>query len=278
MSFKSTNLRMRGFTLIELLVVIAIIAILAAILFPVFGRARENARRSSCQSNLKQIALGWTQYTQDYDEAMLPISSNGGSTGIAYNWRHILQPYMKSQQVFKCPSSAGDINISYTYNGTVAQAGRKLAVIPLPSQTPLYIDAKGHTNVNMSLMFFAPSGTNGEAMASRRLNSASGTNHYNGNWGTGAREGLIDANKHMNGANYAYVDGHVKWLPHIRDDSTAVGGMGSTALAEEDRGIGPHRAGLDYNCDGTVGDGNLNNTTPSSNCASTVGGICRGMS
>lgn len=65
--------RTKGFTLIELLVVIAIIAILAAILFPVFARARENARRSSCQSNLKQIALGWMQYNQDYDEMMVQI-------------------------------------------------------------------------------------------------------------------------------------------------------------------------------------------------------------
>jgi prepilin-type N-terminal cleavage/methylation domain-containing protein/prepilin-type processing-associated H-X9-DG protein len=87
----------RGFTLIELLVVIAIIAILAAILFPVFGRARENARRSSCVSNLKQIGLGVLQYTQDNDEGM-PRTYNPG-------FRDVLQPYIKSKQIFVCPSA-----------------------------------------------------------------------------------------------------------------------------------------------------------------------------
>src|SRR5437867_12863837 len=88
----------RGFTLIELLVVIAIIAILAAILFPVFGRARENARRSSCQSNLKQVGLGFMQYVQDYDELM----PNRLLGNVDLHTR--LQPYIKSTQIFNCPS------------------------------------------------------------------------------------------------------------------------------------------------------------------------------
>jgi prepilin-type N-terminal cleavage/methylation domain-containing protein/prepilin-type processing-associated H-X9-DG protein len=94
-----------GFTLIELLLVIAIIAILASILFPVFGRARENARRSSCQSNLKQIGLGIMQYTQDYDEHMPSCQmAVSGITGSG-NWQVLLQPYIKSYQLFQCPSN-----------------------------------------------------------------------------------------------------------------------------------------------------------------------------
>jgi prepilin-type N-terminal cleavage/methylation domain-containing protein/prepilin-type processing-associated H-X9-DG protein len=97
-----------AFTLIELLVVIAIIAILASILFPVFGRARENARRSSCQSNLKQIGLGIMQYTQDYDER-LPGRTMGanGSVAEANSWRRNLLPYTKSTQLFSCSSHSG---------------------------------------------------------------------------------------------------------------------------------------------------------------------------
>src|SRR5437868_2335727 len=99
----------KAFTLIELLVVIAIIAILAAILFPVFGRARENARRSSCQSNMKQLGIGFLQYNQDYDEKYpvgafnynLPVTT--GTSGPA-TWDYVLQPYLKSSQILTCPS------------------------------------------------------------------------------------------------------------------------------------------------------------------------------
>ena len=105
-----------GFTLIELLVVIAIIAILAAILFPVFARARENARRSSCQSNLKQIGLGVIQYTQDYDE--LGPRTSSFVDGLSIAWSQNIQPYMKSTQVFQCPSNSFNDRVS-----TPAQAG-----------------------------------------------------------------------------------------------------------------------------------------------------------
>jgi prepilin-type N-terminal cleavage/methylation domain-containing protein/prepilin-type processing-associated H-X9-DG protein len=102
----------RGFTLIELLVVIAIIAILAAILFPVFARAREKARQSTCQSNLKQIGLSLKMYAQDYDDTNLRMYFGTGSR--AYRWHQALQPYMKSTEMFRCLSSAQLVD---TYSG-----------------------------------------------------------------------------------------------------------------------------------------------------------------
>jgi prepilin-type N-terminal cleavage/methylation domain-containing protein/prepilin-type processing-associated H-X9-DG protein len=104
-----------GFTLIELLVVIAIIAILAAILFPVFARAREKARQASCQSNLKQIALAALMYGQDYDETYVRqrievgTPTNGQAT--SYTWGDMVMPYMKNMNLLDCPSSGRKISI-----------------------------------------------------------------------------------------------------------------------------------------------------------------------
>ena len=130
-------MKRKAFTLIELLVVIAIITIIAAILFPVFARARENARRASCMSNVGQIALGFMQYTQDYDEKLPLVNEPAGgqiypngsvvAAGGGLDWVHLLNPYVKSYQIFNCPSdsTSNDIykggalisgHMSYGYN------------------------------------------------------------------------------------------------------------------------------------------------------------------
>jgi prepilin-type N-terminal cleavage/methylation domain-containing protein len=96
----------RGFTLIELLVVIAIIAILAAILFPVFARAREQARKASCLSNLNQLGKGLLMYAQDYDETLPPPNYGTCGQPNALAWADMLIPYVKNVKVFDCPSSS----------------------------------------------------------------------------------------------------------------------------------------------------------------------------
>ena len=139
------NQRNRGFTLIELLVVIAIIAILAAILFPVFARAREKARMASCQSNLKEIGLAIHMYVQDYDERLL--FQRYGATG--YHWYEVIYPYLKNNQILTCPSKSNQaVGYGYSwsylgsYGGGPSPNPASLANIEKPAETILCADAK----------------------------------------------------------------------------------------------------------------------------------------
>ena len=240
----------RGFTLIELLVVIAIIAILAAILFPVFAQAREKARTASCSSNHKQIALAWTMYLQDYDERGIPYSSTGGSGGVAFVWNKLVQPYIKNTQVYSCPSNNNEISIGYNF--PLGGTGTKLSNIPLPSQTPNFADVNGLTtttaaNKNQCLTFILPTGAI-PFHDGRRLSFPDDDPQTKVNGWTGDRVGRIFASLHSDGANYSFVDGHVKWL-HYEMDTTRITNPGTGNIDFK----APPKAGLDFNFDGIVG-------------------------
>ena len=182
--------RRNGFTLIELLVVIAIIAILAAILFPVFARARENARKSNCQSNLKQIGLGFAQYIQDYDERW-PISYWGGTRWEPYTGSNStswymgeVSPYIKNTKIWTCPSST-HVLCSYIYNGNLDRKADAAVTTPaeIVSLADSYNDACWNVD-GASLALPGPPFDNNP----RRL-----------------------TDRHASGANFLYCDGHVKW-------------------------------------------------------------------
>ncbi len=189
----------RGFTLIELLVVIAIIAILAAILFPVFARAREKARQTSCLSNLKQLALAEMAYEHDYDEKTgCYCDTIGSSASARASWLDMLLPYTKNSQVFECPSSqarwrtvyaqnvahGGSYGVNITLVGP-ASAGynylygyRAIAQFPCPAETLLFTECDGDPYVRNN-----------------------GTIEY-------------VTVRHNEGDNVAFFDGHAKWLSY----------------------------------------------------------------
>ena len=229
MKNKSSNSR-SAFTLIELLVVIAIIAILAAILFPVFARARENARRSSCQSNLKQIGLGILQYTQDYDEKM-PVKGygcTGGGPGQCTIWYDVVQPYIKSTQLFVCPS---DSNKQTGYGAS------------FPSSYGCNSTASGGGNSDTDPAVGAFNGYQSDGFAIAGFNSTSQTiavaETRSGGWGAEIGNSSLNGaffNGHLSTANYLFVDGHVKALkPFMTIDSTA-GGVGNINMWTRDNG------------------------------------------
>ena len=195
-----------AFTLIELLVVIAIIAILAAILFPVFARARENARRSSCQSNLKQIGLGMMQYTQDYDERYLAQVINTDPT-TTLQFGAILQPYLKSKQVFVCPSAAGS-NLPLTADyptGATATQDHNWVVAP-PTQGGDFLGSYA-----MNVQFYS-TGAKSLAEITRPSEIAL---FFDAAWpesyGSGDAKFAAPSQRHLEGANICFADGHVKF-------------------------------------------------------------------
>ena len=199
-------MRRTGFTLIELLVVIAIIAILAAILFPVFAKAREKARQSSCLSNVKQIMLAQLQYCQDYDEKF--SNNNYLVAGVYNSVPDFLAPYCKSSQIFTCPSAGSlalQLNNSWNYPGGYSwnmwghfNDGARcllyqwpLAQIGSPSQLIVMGDGSGQVQMLGSTLI---ANTDPQQMGDTVNGQARFIARHNG------------------GANFGFADGHAKWL------------------------------------------------------------------
>ena len=191
-----------GFTLIELLVVIAIIAILAAILFPVFARAREKARQTSCLSNVKQLTLAVMMYTQDYDEAYPGYHFTGSPTD-SDQWFEVIAPYVNNDQIFICPS-AKSRNPGYGWNYRFISYGTHsltsvvgdpitlLGTIVYPAETVLMAD---------SLNYYV------------RGPGTTDPNYW-------------PAPRHNGGANFGLADGHAKWYQSDFNWYTGYSGAG----------------------------------------------------
>lgn len=236
--------RKRGFTLIELLVVIAIIAILAAILFPVFAKAREKARQTACLSNQKQIGLGFLQYVQDNDE-VFPASTYFGTgigtfndngtqrtgNGILVGWADALQPYLKSVAVLHCPDdtvpqtqdpfadqyqnggSGPGAYTSYFYNVTVGSPGANYNGAGLSQSQFLQPASTIVTGDGSAYSASAALPYNNGFYCNFQINSQKGGANC-----TAAQGAISDAasTRHTSGANYAFADGHAKYVREER--------------------------------------------------------------
>jgi len=226
----SVRRRHGGFTLIELLVVIAIIAILAAILFPVFAQAREKARSSSCLSNQKQIALAFSMYAQDYDETYAPSFdannlTGAGPGGIA-QWEDLVKPYIKSGNVggiLTCPSGASR---AYAYSMNFALAGLSAAQAVKPADTVLTADgcqspdqANKVDNLPQTAPAFVYTQKGGEIFWIPKPTFSSGKGDPNATIDPTQDKNTDDKTgvgflryRHNQGVNASFADGHTKYV------------------------------------------------------------------
>ncbi len=196
-------MKRKAFTLIELLVVIAIIAILAAILFPVFAKAREKARQISCASNLKQLGLGFTQYIQDNDE-QFPSFYDGQSfdinAGQIKYWPYAIFPYTKSAGVYKCPDDPQTTSgCSYGSNSNFLNR-QTLAKIDAPAQIMELSDYATNTDANAQIS---------NATTGNGLNDDYTIATFAQRWAG------FTLSKHTGRQNILFVDGHVKVSPML---------------------------------------------------------------
>jgi prepilin-type N-terminal cleavage/methylation domain-containing protein/prepilin-type processing-associated H-X9-DG protein len=206
---QSSKIReVKAFTLIELLVVIAIISILAAIMFPVFARARENARRASCMSNLKQIGLGVMMYVEDYDETY-PYNRLSG-----VYWMDGLKPYVKNTQVFVCPSASAATS-TWIYEGHYGANAQIMVNGDAPVPSPIKMASVVTTASTYMLMDYGA-----WRIFSDFPNTPTNSSYLPGvgdlgkncSGATAKYQSDCQSGRHFDGVNVAFADGHAKWL------------------------------------------------------------------